>query len=101
MKLQVILLCFPSLCLLILDHSWTKLWELCFRAQIPNVCTVLLMWKVEYFRMSAVSCLKEKREAAEGIAKLMVPGLAQSLGSSNATEEAACKETVSCLTSET
>lgn len=42
--------------------------------------------------MSAVSCLKEKREAAEGIAKLLVPGLAQSLGSSHATEEAVCGE---------
>lgn len=50
--------------------------------------------------MSAVSCLKEKREAAEGIAKLLVPGLAQSLGSSNATQEAACEERVSCLTSD-
>lgn len=50
--------------------------------------------------MSAVPCLKEKREAAERIAKLMVPRLAQSLGSSNATEEAACEERVSCLTSE-
>lgn len=50
--------------------------------------------------MSAVSCLKEKREAAEGIAKLLVPGLAQSLGSSHATEEAAFEERISCLTSD-
>lgn len=59
-----------------------------------------LCGKWSYFRTSAVSCLKEKREAAEEIAKLLVPGLAQSLGSSDATEEAACEERASCLTSD-